>query len=144
MKANLTSGDKNAVDRDLQTFNPMFPTGAYFGQFSPMGPMNHRGLHPTVELSFARGVTVLLDWVLYWRHSAQDALYGIPGNIVRTGQVSRVRYIGHQPGFEVRWQVDRHTAFQLNYARFLTGQFLADTPPGRDTTYFALWMTYRF
>ena len=31
---------------------------------------------------------------------------GIPGNLVRTGQRSRARYIGHQPGTEVRWQVE--------------------------------------
>ena len=144
MKAGMTSGDNNPADQDLQTFNPMFPTGNYFGQFASIGPLNHRNLHPTVELSMPRDVMVKLDWVFYWRHSTRDGMYGIPGNLLRTGQMSRARYIGHQPGIEVRWQMDRHTAFTLNYARFLTGRFLAETPPGRNTTYFALWMTYRF
>ncbi len=123
------------MDRDLQMFNPMLPTGAYFGQFSPIGPLNHRGLHPSMELTLARSVIVMLNWVLYWRHSTQDAVYGIPRTVVRTGQTSHARYV-------VRWQLDRHTGFQLNYARFLTGRLLAETPPARDTTYFSLWMTY--
>src|SRR5258708_32986336 len=31
LKANVTSGDVNPSNRDLQTFNPLFPLGAYFG-----------------------------------------------------------------------------------------------------------------
>ena len=144
IKANITSGDRNPDDRDLQTFNSMFPKGAYFGQLSPVGLSNHRDLHPAVELSLPRNVNVMLDWIFYWRHSTRDGIYAISGNLVRTGQISRARYIGHQPEIEVRWQMDRHTEFALSYARFLTGRFLAETPPGRNTTYFALWMTYKF
>ncbi len=32
LKANVTSGDDNPNNRDLQAFNPLFPRGAYFGE----------------------------------------------------------------------------------------------------------------
>src|SRR5262249_38210415 len=34
LKANATSGDHDPKDLDLQTFNPMFPRGSYFGEAS--------------------------------------------------------------------------------------------------------------
>ena len=143
-KANVTSGDRDPNNPDLGTFNPLFPKGAYFGQLASIGPLNHRDLHPTLDLTFPRGVTLTADWVFYWRQSTRDGLYGIPGNLLRTGQLSSARFIGHQPGVEVRWRVNRHIDFTVNYARFLAGRFLRETPPGEDTTFFAAWVTYRF
>lgn len=143
-KANVTSGDRDPNDPDLETFNPLFPKGAYFGQLASIGPLNHRDLHPTLDLTFPRGVSLSANWVFYWRQSTRDGLYGIPGNLLRTGQLSSARYIGHQPGVEVRCQMNRHTDVTVNYARFLTGRFLRETPPGEDTTFFAAWVTYRF
>lgn len=144
LKANVTSGDKDPNDDDLQTFNPLFPKGAYFGQLSPVGPLNHCDLHPNLELTLLKNVSLIADWVFYWRQSTRDAVYGVPGNTQRTGQYSRARFIGHQPGIEVNLKADRHTTFTLNYAGFLAGRFLRETPPGKNTTYFAAWMTYKF
>lgn len=42
------------------------------------------------------------------------------------------------------WSVDRHTAATVNYARFVAGPFLRETPPGRNISYFAAWLTYKF
>lgn len=144
MKANVTSGDRDPTDAKLETFNPLFPKGAYFGQLSPVGPLNHRDLHPNLELTFLKTISLTGDWVFYWRQSTRDAVYGIPGNFQRAGNQSHARFIGQQPGIEITWQANRHTTLTLNYARFLAGRFLRETPPGHDITYFAVWMTYKF
>jgi hypothetical protein len=52
---------ENPANPDLQTFNPMFPKGNYFGQLVSIRPLNHRDLHPTVELSLPHDITVVLD-----------------------------------------------------------------------------------
>lgn len=143
-KANVTSGDKDPTDANLETFNPLFPKGAYFGQLSPVGPLNHRDLHPNLELTFPQNISLTADWVFYWRQSRRDAVYGVPGNIQRTGNRSHARFIGHQPGIEMNLQANRHTTFTINYARFLAGRFLRQTSPGRDIAYFAAWMTFKF
>lgn len=143
-KTNVTSGDKDPNDADLETFNPLFPKGAYFGQLSPVGPLNHRDLHPNLELAFPKNISLAADWVFYWRQGARDAVYGVPGNIQRLGNRSRDRFIGHQPGIEMSMRADSHTTFTINYASFLAGRFLRETPPGKNTTYFASWMTFKF
>ncbi|MFN8001074.1 MAG: alginate export family protein [Acidobacteriota bacterium] len=144
LKANITSGDQDPADNKLETFNPLFPKGAYFGQLSPVGPLNHRDLHPNVELTLWQDIALTADWVFYWRQSTRDAVYGIPGNLQRRGDQSAARFIGQQPGLEISWQANHHTTFTINYARFLAGRFLHETPPGRDITYFAAWLTYKF
>jgi len=143
-KANVTSGDNDPNAPDLETFNPLFPKGNYFGQLTPVGPLNHRDLHPDLRLTLFKNVSLVADWVFYWRQSTRDAVYGIPGNIQRTGQLSRARFVGHQPGIEVAVQADRHTTFSFDIAKFMAGPFLHETPPGENTTYFAAWVTYKF
>jgi len=144
LKANVTSGDKDPNNPDLQTFNPLFPKGNYFGQLTPVGPLNHRDLHPDLQLTLLKNVSVIADWVFYWRQSTRDAVYGIAGNIQRTGQLSQASFVGHQPGIEVNIQADRHTTFSFDVAKFVAGRFLHETPPGKNTTYFAAWVTYKF
>src|SRR5690606_10364983 len=41
---------------DLQTFNPLFPRGAYFSQANLLGPLNHVDLHPALSLKPVRGL----------------------------------------------------------------------------------------
>jgi hypothetical protein len=144
LKADVTSGDRDPNDSDLQTFYPLFPKGAYFGQLTSVGPLNHRDLHSSLDLTFPAGLSMTADWVFYWRQSTRDALYGMTGKLARTGLVSGAREVGNQPGIEVRWKFDRHAEFTINYARFLAGPFLRETPPGEDITYFAAWLAYKF
>ena len=46
LKANITSGDRDPNNPDLQTFNPLFPKGAYFSEDNLIGPANHIDLNP--------------------------------------------------------------------------------------------------
>ena len=144
LRADVTSGDKDPLDPDLQTFNALFPKGAYFGLINPVGPANHRDLHPTLDLELHEQVALAADWLFFWRYTTADGVYGIPGNLLRTGQVSGARFVGHQPGVELTWRPDRHFTVNLNCALFFAGRFLQETPPGRNTTYFAAWVTYKF
>jgi hypothetical protein len=50
LRADVTSGDANAADNRLGTFNAMFPKGAYFGLVSTAGPANHMDVHPEIML----------------------------------------------------------------------------------------------
>src|SRR5262245_26854080 len=63
LKANVTSGDRDPNDRDLQTINPLFPKGNYFGETGLIGPQNHIDLHPSLELHANRSLTFTVDGV---------------------------------------------------------------------------------
>jgi hypothetical protein len=51
LKANVISGDDDPNDRDLQTFNTLFPKRRYFGELSLLGPYNSINLHPSIDVN---------------------------------------------------------------------------------------------
>ncbi|PYJ85763.1 MAG: alginate export family protein [Verrucomicrobia bacterium] len=144
LKANVTSGDDNPNNSDLQTFNPLFPKGAYFGEPALIGPANHIDVHPQLDLAFRKNVTLTLDWDCFWRESARDGIYGPAVNVIQSGQNGNARYVGNQVEAMLEWQLDRHLTLAADYAHFFAGDFLKQTTPGRDVDYFSAWVTYRF
>ena len=74
LRANVTSGDRDPLDSDLETFNPLFPRGSYFGEASLIGPQNHMDLHPALELhvSGRRAVHRGLGFLLAHEHGRRD------------------------------------------------------------------------
>lgn len=143
-KADVTSGDKDPNDPDLQTFNALFPKGAYFGELSPIGPYNHMDLHPAINLKLSKHIELLAEWVWYWRTSVRDGVYGVPGNLERTGNASAKRFVGQSFYTGLHFDLNRHTTLDTVFARFLVGAFLRDAAPSSNTTYVSAWLTYKF
>jgi hypothetical protein len=145
VKADISSGD-NPRTNTLGTFNPLFPKGNYFGVLATAGPgpINFIDLHPHVEAAFRHGVTASFDWIAQWRESLRDGVYSVPGFLIIPAGKSNARFIGHRPGTEVRWQVNRHLWFQADYGIFYAGKFVRESQPGRNLNYLALWAGYKF
>lgn len=145
LRADITSGDRDRTDDRLGTFNPMFPRGAYFGLVATTGPSNHRDLHPQVTVSIRDAATVTISWLFFWRDQIGDGLYGIPGNLLRSGAGTHSRFVGHSPGIEAEWQVNRHVSVTGNVSAFTAGPFVQQSgPPASDVGFVAAWATYRF
>ena len=144
LKANVTSGDDNPNNSDLQTFNPLFPRGAYFGEPALIGPANHIDVHPQLDLALSRNLGLSLNWDCFWRENTHDGIYGPAVNLIQTGRTSDARYVGHQAEAMLEWRVDRHFTFTADYAHFFAGDFLKQTTPGKDVDYFSAWVTFRF
>ena len=144
-KADISSGD-NPNSRTLGTFNPLFPKGNYFGVLATTGPgpINFIDVHPRVEAALPHDVSVSFDWIVQWRESLDDGVYSVPGFLIRAADGSRARFVGHRPGTQIRWQVNRHLWFQGDYGIFYAGRFLKETQPGRNLNYWALWAGYKF
>jgi alginate export protein len=144
LKANIASGDHNPRDHTLQTFNALFPKGAYFGEIALIGPANFIDLHPLIDFHVTKGLTLTTDWDFFWRESIHDGIYGPAINLIRSGRTSRARYTGSQATVQAEWQVTRHTTLVGIYTHFFAGAFLKESSPGRDVDYVTTWVTYRF
>ncbi len=144
MSLDVHSGDRDPRAADLSTYNPLFPKGAYYGLIAAVGPSNHWEIHPIVELHLGRQVYVRASWLFFWRQSASDGIYDVPGNLLRSGQAFTARFVGHSPGVEVVRQINRHLSVTGQYARFAAGRFLEETPPSETTAFMSLWATYKF
>jgi hypothetical protein len=145
VKADISSGD-DPRKNTLGTFNPIFPVGNYFGVLEDTGPgpVNFIDVHPRLQTQFPHNVSVSVDFMAQWRQNLRDGVYAVPGFLLVAAGNSRARFIGYQPGVEVRWQIDRHAYIQADYGVFYAGEFLKQASPGRNLNYMALWVGYKF
>ena len=143
LRFDVTSGDNNPATPNLQTFNPLFPSGVYFNLLNPVGPLNLIDLHPTLDLYAGEKVTVSVDWDFFWRESLGDGVYSIGGVPLRNG-VGGARYVGNSPAVTVVWDATRHLSVLTQYVHFFPGAFFKANPPDKETDYFTLWLDYKF
>jgi hypothetical protein len=144
LKANVTSGDRDPTSRDLQTFNPLFPRGGYFGEPALIGPANHIDLHPSLSLDLGAGVKLDLSWDYFWRESVRDGIYGPAVNLLQPGAAGSSRNVGDQVEVKLDWAVNRNLAISADYAHFFTGKFLKLSGHDRDIDYLSVYGTLRF
>jgi hypothetical protein len=129
LRANFASGDKNPNDSQLNTFNPLFPKGKYFGALSPIGPYNLVNLHPSVTLNFGKGVKLYLSGSAYWRASLADGVYGVSGQILRRAGSSQARSVGSRFETAAGWQIDSALSLAASFSLFTPGHFIKDDLP---------------
>jgi hypothetical protein len=144
LRADATSGDRDRHDDRLGTFNPLFPRGAYFGLIASAGPANHMDLHPQIAVHPRDDLVVTTSWLFFWRRQVDDGIYGIPGNLLRSGQGTRARFVGHSPGVEVEWHATGRLSLTGNASLFTAGPFIQQSGPASTIGLLAAWATYRF
>lgn len=88
------SGDSKQGDGRLETFNPIYPKGGYFGFDPQVGPVNLIDLHPYGSILALPKLMVTWDVVFNWRYSLTDGIYRPSGSFNLTGSGSTQRYIG--------------------------------------------------
>ena len=96
IKTELISGDATYNDNKLQTFNPLFPRGGYFGLVSLIGPANLFDIHPSFTLELSRRLFLNMDYDIFWRYSRNDGIYGPNVALIYSGNNSNQKSIGRQ------------------------------------------------
>jgi hypothetical protein len=147
VKTAVTSGDQNNGKGPLGTFDPLFPSGIYFGEaaIGLNGPSNLLRFGASIQAHLSESVQVGIDYDLFWRNSLNDGVYGLGVNLLRSGQDNRQRFIGSQPSASIVWRANRHLSFSVAYAYFAVGPFLSEGPsPGRDVQYASGAIDYKF
>jgi hypothetical protein len=101
-------------------------------------------VHPSIDFRYNK-VTLEADWAFVGRESVEDGIYGpIAGLLLRTGQLSRQRYVGSSPATVLTWNATRHLTILASYVHFFAGPFLKETPPGKDMDYVTIWADSTF
>jgi hypothetical protein len=138
VSANVASGDRDRGDRDLETFNPLFPRGTYFDALGLLGPRNFVNLHPSVTAAPRPDVTLIADVDFFWRLSRDDGVYDPAGNLLRDGTGSKERYVSTLISAEADWQATEHFLFTVVYTHVVPGEFIRETGPHAQTDFIEL------
>lgn len=144
LRFNMVSGDRNAADGHLGTFNALFPKGKYFGELSPVGPTNIINLHPSVSLALRNDLALSISGMTYWRYSKGDGIYDIPGNLTRAPGTASSRFVGHEVEAALTWQTTPELELSGSLSAFAPGTFIQQIGPSRTITMVGLESNFRF
>jgi len=139
LKTEAISGNYNASN-SLNTFDALYPRGAYFGRVARFGPSNLIDIHPYYNFRIG-ALDIEVDYVAFWRFSQDDGIYG-PSLILEYPDTNDHRFIGHQIGSIVSLEVNTNLAFELEANTIFPGGFLSNN--GLNDTLFHLVFTTEF
>ncbi|RZJ69393.1 alginate export family protein [Flavobacterium sp.] len=143
LKTEVISGDRNASDNRLQTFNPLFPRGAYFGLAGIIGPSNLYDIHPEIALSLTKTIDFGLDYDLFWRFSTEDGIYAPNVSLIYPGESSE-RFIGTQLAANIAWEPNAFFSLKAETTWFDAGNFLKNSGAGQDIFFFGITSQFKF
>ena len=145
LRNDYISGDKKAGDGNLQTFNPLYPKGGYFG-FSPqIGPVNLIDIHPYGTLDLLPNLKFQADVVFNWRYSLNDGVYRPSGGFNLPGSASDKRYIGTAYLANFAYGINKYTSLVTGIQYFKTGEFINDIiPNSKNGLFFNLRLGFKF
>jgi hypothetical protein len=144
LKAEAISGDKNYNDDKLNTFNPLFPKGSYFGLAALIGPSNLLDAHPYAQVSLSKKLTLSEDYDLFWRMSKNDGLYAVNSKLLYSGKNTRSRKIGGQLGTALEYTPNKFLYFRQEITWFSAGDYLKESGPGKDIIMVGSTITLKF
>lgn len=144
LSTNIASGDTDADDADLGTFNPLFPRGNYFSEDAVLGPRNFFNVHPFVTVQPTASWSFTADMNFFWRLETEDGVYAPGGQIIREPDGSRERYVGSALSLTSEHEIADNLIFTAIYTHFFAGDFLRETGPSEDIDYVELTVEYKF
>jgi hypothetical protein len=144
IKTELISGDAKYNDNKLQTFNPLFPRGGYFGLVSLIGPANLFDIHPSFALELSRTLFFNMDYDIFWRYSRNDGIYGPNVALIYSGKNSDQRSIGRQYSSHLEYIPNNFLYFRCEFTWFKASDFLQDVGPGKNILFTATTVQLRF
>lgn len=144
LKTEVISGDRAHDDDALQTFNPLFPRGAYFGLAALIGPANLLDFHPSIEWPLAKNWVLGTDYDIFWRYSLADGIYGPNVRPIYTGRDTAARHIGNQLGINLAWEPNPHFNLQVEGTWFEAGPYLREVGTGKDLFFAAVTVQFRY
>lgn len=144
LKTELISGDARYNDNKLQTFNPLFPKGGYFGLASLIGPANLFDIHPSFALELTKTLLFDVDYDIFWRYSTQDGIYTPGVSLIYSGKNNSNQFIGSQLSSDLIYTPNNFLYFRGEFTWFNAGNFLKAAGEGMDILFAGLTAQLKF
>ena len=122
VRVDAGSGDNRPTDRELNSFNPLFPRAGYFSEAGLTSFSNLVSVRTDLRLQPARGVTIESAVAHNRRESRNDAVYLAPSTAIAATRGNPAKDIGRQILLGVKWQVNRHVQVQAAYVHHSAGE----------------------
>ena len=143
---NFATGDDNPADRDVGTFQNLFPTNHKF--YGYMDLFSWQNLHnPAFSFSVqpSDATKVQLDYHGFWLADTNDAWYRANGvTQVRPITPGADSFVGTELDLTATWKVNSQLGVLAGYAHFFSGDYVKVTGAGDDADFAYLQATIDF
>lgn len=144
LKTELISGDARPGDGKIQSFNPLYPRGAYFGYAALIGPSNLFDLHPSLDFPLSKVAELSFDYDIFWRYSGRDGIYNPGTGVIYPAGPTESKFIGHQISGTLESSPNKYIYLRLETTWFKAGTYLREVGRGEDIFYTSVTTTFRF
>ena len=142
-KLDVASGDRDAKDHHLGTFDALFFKSGYFNDASLIRPQNVIDVHPKLALQLSESVSADSSVDVFWRYSRSDAVYAVPGPVALRADEGASAYVGTAVDVNMEWRLDRHLSVQASYVHFFVGDY-PERVGGRDVDFGSTTLSFLF
>jgi hypothetical protein len=141
LQFDAASGNRDPNSNVLQTFNPLFPNGAYFTLAGYTTYVNLIHFKQSLTLQATNSVKILLAVAEQWRETTADAVYAVP-NIPLAGTAGQPgRYTGTYGQGRVDWTITRQLSFALEAVYFRVSDVI-ERAGGHNSRYVGVELAY--
>ena len=128
------SGDARTNDNQVQTFDPLFPTGHLFQGYQDIFDWrNGHDIEGTVSAVPAKGWKVEADYHKFLLDHSFDAWYDATGAVIsRDATGGSGRNVGDELDLQARTKFRDTLGLLFGYSRFFAGRFVKRTAGTRD------------
>lgn len=138
LKTEVISGDISEKDNTLNTFDALYPRGAYFGRVAKFGPSNLIDFHPYIHSDLGKW-SIEFDYAGFWRFSTNDGVYN-PPLMLDFPSTNNERLIAHQIGSVLGYSVNKFIGLELESNIIFPGDFLKQRNE-KDNLYHVVFTT---
>jgi len=143
VRMNIASGDNDAQDGELGTYNALFPNAAYVSESAIFAPSNIKDIQPFVILQPTQNLTVFAGIDFLWRASKGDSLYVYPGFPLLTSDVSEETFYGTQFNIIATLKLNDFVNVQGFYTGTNVGSFIKNSG-GKNSKFFMVSLGFKF
>lgn len=130
----MASGDRDADDGTLGTFNPLFPNGFYFSLGGHTGYSNLIHLKPSLTVQPTDALSVMAAAGLIWRQTTQDAVYTLPSIPVAETAGKETSWTGAYAQLRIDHKFNANLTGSVEAVHYQVGSSLR-AAGGRDSNY---------
>ncbi|HEV2560305.1 MAG TPA: alginate export family protein [Microvirga sp.] len=134
LQFDIASGDRDANDGTLGTFNPLFSNGFYFSLGGHTGYTNLIHLKPSITVQPTKNLTLMAGVGLLWRQTTGDAVYVTPSIPVLGTAAGGAPWTGAYAQLRADYKFSENLTGAVEAVRYQVGSTLR-AAGGRDSTY---------
>ena len=146
---NYGTGDGDPTDKDVETFQNLFPTNhKFYGFMDVFSWQNMHDAAVSFKVQPVKAITAQFDYHAFWLASTDDVWYRANGvTAVRPltpAARSASNYAGSEVDVTVTWNARKWLQVQAGYSHFFAGDYLKDTGAHDDADFGYVQATFTF